>query len=98
MVLYEDLTKEEVLCALYNNARCQGLGVLHYRKGDLSLEEARELLKITTYFDYLYGRVLKVDLSDDAGFDEWLYERDNGRDSAQKSLDDYRATKTKSLL
>ena len=98
MVLYEDLTKEEVLCALYNKAKCQGYGVLHYREGDLSLEEAEHLLKCTTYFDYLFGRVLKIDLKDDNGFEEWLYDRDNGEGAAQKSLDDYRATKTKSLL
>lgn len=97
MVLYEDLTKEEVLCALYNNAKCQGLGFLHYQDGDLTIEDAEKLLKTTNYFDYLYGRVLKVDLSDDLGFEEWLYDRDNGEGSAQKSLDDYRANKTKSL-
>ena len=38
-----------------------------------------------TYFDYLYGRVLKVDLSGDE-FDERLYERDNGRDSAARAI------------
>jgi len=97
MVLYEDLTKEEVLCALYNNARCLGMGFLHYKDGELTIENAKKLLKTTKYFDYLYGRVLKVDLSGDLGFEEWLYDRDNGEGSAQKSLDDYRATKTKSL-
>jgi len=97
MVLYEDLTKEEVLCALYNNAKCQGMGFLHYKAENLTIEEAEKLLKLATYFDYLYGRVLKVDLSNDLGFEEWLYDRDNGEGSAQKSLDDYRATKTKTL-
>ena len=38
-----------------------------------------------TYFDYLYGRILKVDLSGDE-FDERLYERDNGRDSAARAI------------
>ena len=52
---------------------------------------------MTTYFDYLYGRVLKVDLKGDDGFEEWLYDRDNGEGAAQQSLDDYRATKTKSI-
>jgi len=97
MVLYEDLTKEEVLCALYNNATCQGLGFLHYRPENMAFEQAEELLKTTTDFDYLYGRVLKVDLSGDKGFDERLYVRDNGKGSAQSALDDYRARKTKSL-
>ena len=97
MVLYEDLTKAEVLCALYNNAKCQGMGFLHFSSGDLDIQEAERLLKLTTYFDYLFGRVLKVDLSKNDGFEEWLYDRDNGKGAAQKALDDYRATKLNNL-
>ena len=97
MVLYEDLSKAEVLCALYNNAQCRGLGALHYKNEDLTVQEARKLLNNTTYFDYLFGRVLKIDLKDDKGFKEWLYDRDNGEGAAQASLDEYRAKKTKTL-
>ena len=97
MVKYDGLSKAEVLSALYNNAKCQGLGFLHYKNEDLTIEQAEQLLKLTTYFDYLYGRVLKVDLKGDDGFEEWLYDRDNGEGAAQQSLDDYRATKTKSI-
>lgn len=49
------------------------------------MEHCRELLIYGTYFDYLYGRVLKVDLSGNA-FDEHLYERDNGVGSASRAL------------
>ena len=97
MVFYEGLTKAEVLCALYNNAQCQGLGFLHYIPKDMTIEQAEELLKTTTEFDYLYGRVMKVDLSGDKGFEEWLYDRDNGKGAAQSALDDYRARKTNNL-
>ena len=96
MVFYNGLTKAEVLCALYNNARCQGFGFLHYEAGNMAVERAEELLKITTDFDYLYGRVLKVDLSGHDGFDEWLYDRDNGKGAAQCALDEYRKSKNQS--
>ena len=97
MVYYEGLTKEEVLCALYNNAKCKGYGFLHYNPEDMTIEQAGELLKTTLDFDYLYGRVMKVNLSGDEGFEEWLYDRDNGKGAAQSALDDYRATKTNNL-
>lgn len=94
MVLYEDLSKEEVLCALYNAAQPLGLGIFQFVPGDMGLEEARKLLNQRTYFDYLRGRVMKVDLSGDEGFEERLYDRDNGQGAAQSALDDYRVTKT----
>jgi hypothetical protein len=37
------------------------------------------------YFDYLRGRVMKVDLSKDA-FDPWLYDRDNGAGAAERAV------------
>ena len=63
----------------------------------MTIEQAEELLQTTTYFDYLYGRVLKVNLSNEEGFEEWLYDRDNGIGAAQRALDNYRATKTNIL-
>ena len=81
------MDKAAVLAALYKHAQTQGLGVLHYQLGDISLEEARDLLKTQTYFDYLKGRVLKVDLSRDE-LDERLYDRDNGPGAAAYALAD----------
>ena len=47
----------------------------------------------TLYFDYLYGRCLKVDLTDDDTFDPWGFDRDNGGDgSAKKVIDQLRET------
>ena len=91
MVLYGDLTKAEVLCALYNSAKQQGLG-LFQRSESMTIAQAEKLIGQTTNFDYLNGRVLKVDLSGDKGFDEWLYDRDNGKGSAQRALDGYHPT------
>jgi len=81
--------KADVLRVLYDNARCQGLGFLHFVPGTLTKEEATELLKNQTYFDYLKGRVMKVDLSKDE-LETRLYNRDNGPDTAEwaiKTLD-----------
>lgn len=33
---------------------------------------------------------MKVDLSDDDGFDEWLYDRDNGRNAAERAINGIR--------
>lgn len=53
-------------------------------------EEAEELLRMGTYFDYLKGRVMKVDLSNDDCFEEWLYDRDNGNGAAQRAINQLR--------
>ena len=89
MVKYNGLTKAEVLCALYNNSKPQGMGMFVYQPGKMTLEIAEKILKERTYFDYIQGRVMKVDLSEDDGFEEWLYDRDNGEGAAQQALDDY---------
>ena len=58
--------------------------------GVVTVEHCAGLLEKQTYFDYLYGRVLKVDLSGD-GFDERLYDRDCGEGAAQRAVDSIRA-------
>jgi hypothetical protein len=88
MVDYTGFSKEEALIALYNRARPQGMGVFQYVPGSMSLDLAKKLLKDSTYFDYIYGRVLKVDLRNDGYFDERLYDRDNGFGAAQYAIDE----------
>lgn len=86
MLDIKGLDKAEVLKALYDSSHVQGMGFLQaVPEGTVTVDLCRKLLKQSTYFDYLYGRVLKVCLSGDA-FDERLYERDNGPDSAAKAL------------
>jgi hypothetical protein len=81
------LDKAEVLAALYNNSRQQGMGFLNSRgREPLTKEEAAELLKEGTYFDYLAGRVMKVDLKGDT-LDTYGYDRDNGRGAAARALE-----------
>ena len=86
MLDIKGLDKAEVLKALYDSSHVQGMGFLQaVPEGTVTVDLCRKLLKQSTYFDYLYGRVLKVDLSGDE-FDERLYERDNGRDSAARAI------------
>lgn len=85
-----DLDKAEVLSALYNGSRQQGLGFLQpIGASNLSVEEARSILEKQSYFDYLYGRVMKVDLKNDE-VDTFLYNRDNGENSAENIVDGLR--------
>lgn len=80
------LDKAEVLAALYNNSKQQGMGFLHARgRTEMTKEEAGDLLKEGSYFDYLHGRVLKVELGGDS-LDPWGYDRDNGDGAAAAAL------------
>lgn len=78
--------KADVLRLLYNRARVQGMGIFQARNGDMSHEEASELLKTGTYFDYVHGRVMKVDLSGTELRTD-LYNRDNGVGVAEEALE-----------
>jgi len=77
--------KAEVLAALYNNSHAQGMGFLHFTPEPMTADQARELLQKRTYFDYLQGRVMKVDLSGDE-LNPRLYDRDNGDGAAAAAL------------
>lgn len=86
MISIQGLPKEKVLAALYNNAKPLGRGFLHYTPGPLSDEEVREQMEDgRLYFDYVKGRVMKVDLSGDT-LDPYFYDRDNGRGAAELAL------------
>ena len=79
------LDKGDVLATLYNSSKPQGLGFLHFDPTPMTKEEAEELLKEQTYFDYLKGRVMKIDLSGDELRTD-LYDRDNGEGAAEFAL------------
>ena len=91
MIDTKGLNPGAVLAALYNASKPLGLGMLHYDSNAMTPEEGMKLLagihKTSRYFDYLRGRVMKVDLEDPAGFDERLYDRDNGPGAAQRAID-----------
>jgi hypothetical protein len=78
--------KAEVLAKLYNASRPLGMGFFHYDPAPMRTEEARALLESgQTYFDYLKGRVMKVDLGRDQ-LDPRLYDRDNGQGAAERAI------------
>lgn len=83
MIDISKMNKAEVLAVLYNNSKPQGMGFLHFDPAVMSKEEAEQFLidNPRQYFDYLKGRVLKVDLSGKQ-FDPRLYDRDNGQGAA----------------
>jgi len=89
------ITKEnqaKLLVLLYNNSKPQGMGFLHYDNTDMTEEEAKLALTIyedgkECYFDYVKGRVMKVDLTIGKKLDLYLYKRDNGDDIDNKLLE-----------
>jgi hypothetical protein len=85
------LDKAAVLAALYNAAQAQGMGFMHYDPKPMTTDEAKIILKQTTRFDYLKGRVMKLDLGGDE-FSPSLYDRDNGQGAAQKVIDTLKAS------
>ena len=87
MIDISGLDKKKVLMALYDAAKPQGLGFLHFSVEPMTEEDAATLLGKDTYFDYVNGRVMKVDLTYDNHFDERLYDRDNGEGAAAKAVE-----------
>jgi hypothetical protein len=81
--------KAAVLAALYNRARVQGMGFLSARPGDMKVEEARVLLAKSERFDYVHGRVVKVDLG--GATPGWSRGRAGPRASRHRDRDRYRA-------
>lgn len=79
------IDKAKILCILYNNSKPLGLGFMHYEPIDMKYEEAKKLLKTQKYFDYLKGRVMKINLDTD-DLNTWLYNRDNGEGKAEKLI------------
>lgn len=78
--------KAAVLAALYNSSQPLGLGLLQFDPQPMTESEAQALLDSgQTYFDYLKGRVMKVDLSGDT-LDPRLYDRDNGPGAAEQAI------------
>lgn len=89
LVKLEKLNKAQALAALFNNAKTQGMGVLHYNPNHVMHEaEAKAVLAEGYYVDYLEGRVIKIDF-DKCGenqLDVTQYNRYNGTFAAQHAI------------
>jgi hypothetical protein len=81
--------KHKILAALHNAARSQGFGLFNPNGAhDMSDADAQQIIEQrrgNLCFDYLNGRVLKVDLSG-TEFDPCLYDRDNGQGAAARAI------------
>lgn len=80
-----NLHKGEVLAALYNASKLQGRGFLQSDSALMTKDEADTILCHTRDFQYIRGRVLKVNLSSNS-FDPCLYDRDNGEGAAERAI------------
>ena len=90
MISIKGLNKGDVLAALFNSAKTQGMGFIHYQSDHvMDSTEAEVLLAQQSDFDYVEGRVIKVDLSGDE-FDPGGYDRDNGQGSAARLVNTLR--------
>jgi hypothetical protein len=92
------IDKATLLAAIYNGAGSpRGMGMYQARAGKMTREVAEDIIKQgddtgrmfpgsresgSLYFDYVFGKSLKVDLSGDE-MDSWLYNRDNGQDALE---------------
>lgn len=85
MINISSASKPAILAALYNRAKVQGLGFIHFDPSDMDEKEAESLLKKSTHFDYLKGRVMKIRLDGDE-LDPRLYDRDNGDGAAYNAI------------
>lgn len=80
------LKKTDVLIALYAAAKPQGMGYLQFQPGYLDAKEAAELMEAQRgRFDYVKGRVLKVNLAGDF-VSSSLYDRDNGQGAFARAI------------
>jgi hypothetical protein len=100
------LDKAAVLCALFNGAKQIGAGAIFHPEGAhhmtpeaavkylaLGDDNARHFNTVPTLnFDYLLGRPLKVDLSQDDLYIA-IYDHYNGQGAAQKALSPFAPNK-----
>lgn len=104
------IDKAELLAALYNRARPQGMGFLHFTPEDMTIEQASKELDRgddstrmfgprsghrPLAFDYLRGRAMKIDISGDT-LNPWGYDRDNGTGMAARIVAGLREGERKS--
>jgi hypothetical protein len=88
----EGLDKSSVLAALWNSAQQPPEWFEHHSGAThMSREQAAAHLQAHDGFDYLDGRILKMNLSGDA-FDPWGYDRDNGAGLAARVIAHLRET------
>jgi hypothetical protein len=85
------IDKAELLAALYNRSKPLVLGFLEATQDDMTVDQARKVIVEHGFmFNYLNGRVMKIDLSRDALFSS-RYDRDLGDGAARSIVDALRS-------
>lgn len=84
------IDKAHLLVALYGLAKPLGMGFMQFVPGPLDYSEAKDLLEKGSHFDYLKGRVMKVNLAHDT-MSVSLYDRDNGEGTGALAIEQARA-------
>lgn len=83
------LNRLQCLQALYGASKPQGYGILHYKPGDLTIEQCEEALSTGEYIDYLQGRVIKANFEDFPNkLSLSLFDRDNGQGAGASAIAD----------
>lgn len=94
MIDISNLPKSKVLSALFNASAPRGLGFM-YPSAPMVDDDATEIVNALQgdgrdlYFNYLRGRVMKVDITHDT-FDPWLFDREYGQGAAARAIDSIR--------
>lgn len=107
MIDVRDIDRAELLAALYNATRPVGRGAMHDLCRDMTVAEARVALEeqrqqqrglgrlgIIAYFDYLYGRPIKLDVEQDA-LDFYNYDDDAGAGTGKRVVEALRQRKSR---
>lgn len=91
MIDVSGIDRAVLLAALYNNSRPQGMGFLQPNcLSPMTVEQAQSYLDNgQRYFDYLQGRVMKVEINGKT-LDPRLYDRDLGQGAAQRVVESLR--------
>jgi hypothetical protein len=95
MIDISNIDKATLLAALFNNSKPLGLGFFAPNHNiEMTKEQAKTYIDAgQTYFDYLNGRVMKVNIAGDT-LDSWGYDRNNGNNAAKNVVDGIRANLT----
>lgn len=88
MIDITGIDKATLVAELFNNSKPLGMGFFASgSKSPMTKEKAQQYLdRGQTYFDYLEGRVMKVDVSENTLSPE-MYDRDNGAGAANKVVE-----------
>lgn len=94
MINIKGIDKAVLLQALFNRSFQQDKGALDPTGwASMTLEKAQNIIEASgedLYFDYVNGRVMKVQLGEDE-MDSWLYNRDLGQGAAEEIVAQIRA-------